>query len=211
MKNRGISFSLLILLSFHWNCEEDSKSDSLALALLAGAGNCVSVPKTVRKHDGVSTFATYQCSTSGLVYTCEASGVSYIRTYVSVNSAKLGLFDPPESTMPISQRGLKSHKLITPMNTVGQHYTYAYDSSHRLVSRKNELSSNTELFNDYDTNGFPKSGGAYGYSYTIGGTRPIGIAAGSTLTDYDSKGWAIKEDSGSDRFYENTGILEICD
>ncbi|PKA14504.1 hypothetical protein CH363_18520 [Leptospira haakeii] len=171
----------------------------------------MAVPKTLRKHDGVSTISTYQCSASGLVYTCEASGVSYVRTYISANAAKLGLFDPPESAMPISQRGLASHKLMTPMGSVGQHYTYIYDSSQRIVSRKNEMSSGTESFNDYDANGFPKNGGTYSYNYASGGTRPTEIADAGTITEYNSKGWVTKEDSSSDRFYESTGTLEICD
>lgn len=208
MKNRILFFPLFLLLTFHLNCGEDSKNDSLVLALLGRS--CIAVPKMVRKHDGVSTISTYQCSTSGLVYTCEASGVSYVRTYISANDAKLGLFDPPESPMPVSQRGLKSYKLITPANTVGQHYTYTYDSSQRLLSRKNEMSSSTESFNDYDVNGFPENSGAYSYNYASGGTRPIGIADGGYTLEYDSKGWVIIEDNGGDRFYENTGTLEIC-
>ncbi|WP_246048730.1 hypothetical protein [Leptospira sarikeiensis] len=209
MKNRSLPFALLLLFSLHLNCGEDSKNDPLVLALLGR--NCMTVPKTVRKHDGVSTISTYQCSASGLVYTCSASGVSYVRTYLSVNSAKLGLIDPPESSMPISQRGLGSYKLITPAGTVGQHYTYTYDSSQRLVSRKNEMSSGVSTFNDYDANGFPENGGAYSYNYATGSARPIGIADGGTVTEYNSKGWVTKEDSGSDTFYESTGTLEICD
>ncbi|TGM12673.1 hypothetical protein EHQ81_12325 [Leptospira selangorensis] len=209
MKNRSLPFAFLLLFSLHMNCGEDSKNDSTLLALLGR--NCVSVPKTVRKDDGASTISTYQCSTSGLVYTCSAGGMSYVRTYVSANAAKLGLFDPPESGMPISQRGLASYKLITPMGSVGQHYTYTYDSSQRLVSRKNEMSLGTESFNDYDANGFPKNAGTYSYNYAIGGTRPIEIADGGTITEYNSKGWVTKEDSSSDTFYESTDTLEICD
>lgn len=217
MKDRSLSLVLLFLFALNWNCGEGSKNDSLplvlALASPVSARNCMTVPEQVRKHDGVSTMSTYECSVSGLEYTCESSGVSYVRTYLSVNTAKLGLIDPPESTMPISQRGLASHKLITPIATIGQHYTYTYDSSQRLVSRKNELSSGVETFNDYDASGFPKNGGAYSYNYASGSARPIGVATADIVTDYDSNGWATKEDktTGTDYLYENAGSLEICE
>ncbi|EMJ97483.1 MULTISPECIES: hypothetical protein [unclassified Leptospira] len=212
MQNRVLPFALLLLFSLHWHCGGDSKSDSLALALLIPNRSCLVLPKMVQRQDSSTT--TYQCSVSGLVYTCiDSSGSSYVRTYLSVETAKLGLIEAPILNSAISQRGLESYMILDSSNVASQHYTFIYDSSQRIVSMKDELFSLVYTYSNYDEFGFPKNGngGTFSYTYTTGSARPNKIAEGGFFSDYDSNGWLTHEYVGYDIYDENTGTLEICD
>ncbi|TGL60418.1 hypothetical protein [Leptospira sarikeiensis] len=162
----------------------------------------------------------FTCSVSGLTYDCVQEGETFdSRTFTSIEAAKLGLIDTPFFYLiPVSQRGLESAK-VTDLSEAGmglfQHYTYTYDSESRLVSRKDELSSGTSNFSDYNSQGFPRNGGDFSYTFAPGRTRPskitVPLSVSSAVIEYNENGWATRLYNGTDYFYiTNTGTLSIC-
>ncbi|PJZ25620.1 hypothetical protein CH352_02830 [Leptospira hartskeerlii] len=211
--------TLSLLLSFFLfaNCEENSGNDTIALLALLGR-QCKSMPQKIESYNpniGVLE-DTFRCSASGLVYRCQRDGNDFvnIRTYLSIQGAKLGVVDPPDASnfFIVGQRGLASLKVVDQFDpsNVARYFTYVYDSAHRLVSNKNELNSATISFTDYDGNGFPLGGGSISYASDSGMPSEI-FDSGYSIT-YNSKGWAkIAGDSSESHEYVSSGSVEICE
>lgn len=202
---------------FTFDCDSSGRDVFPLFPSVADTKNekCLSLPENIRLHNS-STDRLFSCSVSGLTYDCVQTGEIFdSRTFTSIEAAKLGLIETPFfHIIPVSQRGLESAK-VTDISAGGmglfEHYTYSYDSESRLVSRTDELNSGTYNFNDYNTQGFPRNGGEFTYTFAPGQTRPNKIEANSYIIDYDENGWTTRIYNGSDYFYvTNTGTLSIC-
>lgn len=178
-------------------------------------GTCLILPENVRLQSS-TTENSYSCSVSGLTYECvhSESGIIDSRKFISIEVAKLGPIDPPffHLLMVASHRGIESAKSTNPSEGTSN-YSYSYDSENRLVSSYDESVSSTQYYNDYNTQGFPRNGGNYSYTFGFGQTRrPSKIAMTNLEIDYDQNGWATNVLYAPEGEYSvtNTGSLSIC-
>ncbi len=211
MKKIKLLLSIVLAVVTLQNCGSDKKDNNLLLAglALAASSNCFSVPAQAAVADGnSSSVKTFNCTVTGRIYTCTATtgGNPVIRTYSSIDGAKLSVVDPPSFSNQHVQRGLGKRVEGTTENT------FVYNASNQLVS---VASTSNVTYSNYDVNGFPKnnsSGGTITYTYSASGKIPVTVNDGIFTYTYDSRGWATKVDMGfgNPTTVTYSGTLEIC-
>ncbi len=223
MKKRILSMLLILIFLPFVNCGGNSGGETSTLLAVLANRKCKSLPKTITTFDDLGNIdEIVHCSTAGLVYKCQPEMSSFVnvRTYSSVDGARLGVVDSPDGLnfFLVGERGLASFKIFDELDpsNVSRYFTFVYDSSHRLVSLTNELTANTDIFSNYDGQGFPgnsdaPAGFSYGYDFDTGMLNDI-FSSGYEI-QYDSKGWAKNwsDSGGSSGYFESSGSVEICE